>query len=339
MLALKKIKINEFDSFRRKHFPESDFLQSPSWGEAYAKIGFKVFYLGFYEGKKLEAVAMAIKHPAKRGTYLEIPGGPLFNFDDDRSDELFDELKDFARKEDCVFVRLRPNLSFSESTIFRFESFGLRKAPMHIHPDCTSVIDLTQSEEDILKNMRRQTRYDVRQAEKQGIKIDVLKTKQDFKDFYACQTQTAKRQGFIPSSEDFILALRESFGKDIRLYCAKNKAKEVLAYAIVLLETPTAIYIEAASTPLNRRQPGAQALQWQIIKDAKALRLERYDLFGIAPDTDYNKKHRYSGVTTFKRGFGGETVNYIPDFDLVIHPFKYLKTKVIEETRKRRRHL
>lgn len=339
MLKLKKIKSNEFNNFRRKKFPESDFLQSSSWGESYAKTGFKVFYIGFYEGKKLEAVAMAIKHTAKRGTYLEIPGGPLFNFDDDRSDELLDELKEFARKENCVFVRLRPNLSFSESTISRFESLGLRKAPMHIHPDCTSVIDLTQSEEDLLKNMRRQARYEVRQAEKQGIKIEVLKTEQDYRDFYACQIQTAKRQGFIPASEDFILALRESFGRNIRLYRAKSKEGEVLAYAVVLLEKPTAIYIEAASTPSNRRQPGAQALQWRIIKDAKALKLEKYDLFGIAPDTDINKKHRYSGVTTFKRGFGGETINYIPDFDLVVHPIEYLATKLIEETRKRRRHL
>lgn len=337
MLKLKQIPVKEFTDFRQKKYPESDFLQSPSWAEAYSKIGFKVFYLGFFEGKKLEAVAMAIKHLAKRGTYLEIPGGPLFNFDDDRSDELFDELKDFARKEDCVFVRLRPNLSFSESTITRFESLGLRKAPMHIHPDCTSIIDLTQSEEDLLKNMRRQTRYEVRQAEKQKIKIDQLKSRQDYKDFYACQAQTAKRQGFIPSSEDFILALHESFGKNIRLYRASNSQKEILAYAVVLLEKPNAIYIEAASTPLNRKQPGAQALQWQIIKDAKKLGIKNYDLFGIAPDNA--KKHRYSGVTTFKRGFGGETVNYIPDFDLVVKPFKYQITKIIEETRKRRRHL
>ena len=337
MLKLKKIDQAEFSKFRNKEFPKSDFLQSPSWGEAYAKIGFKVFYLGFYEGTKLEAVAMAIKHPAKRGTYLEIPGGPLFDFDDDRSDELLDELREFAKKEDCVFVRLRPNLTFSETYSTRFKGLGLKVAPMHIHPDCTSILDLTQSEDDLLKNMRRQTRYDVRQAEKQGIKIEILKSQQDYKDFYACQTQTAKRQGFIPSSEDFILALRESFGKDIRLYRAKNKEGETLAYAIVLLEKPTAIYIEAASTPLNRRQPGAQALQWQIIKDAKSLGLENYDLFGIAPDN--NKKHRYSGVTTFKRGFGGNTINYIPDFDLVIKPVKYLLTKLIEETRKRRRHL
>ena len=337
MIKIKEISTNEFAKIREKKFPESDFLQSPKWGEAYRLTGFKVFYLAFYNDGDLHGIAMAIKHNAKRGTYLEIPGGPLCNFNCSESKDIIEALKDFAKKQNCVFVRIRPNLLSAPENISTFQNLGLKIAPLHIHPDCTTIIDLSQSEEDLLKNFRRQTRYEVKQAIKKDIKIDICKTEKEYKEFYQCQVETARRQGFIPSSGEFILALKKSFGDKTRLYKSSTKEGDVLAYALVLLEKPRAVYIEAASTPANFRQPGAYALQWQIIRDAKKIGLKEYDLFGIAPAGEEN--HRYSGVTTFKNGFGGKRIMFIPDFDIVINPFRYQITRIIEKIRKTRRHL
>ena len=73
------------------------------------------------------------------------------------------------------------------------------------------------------------------------------------------------------------------------------------------------------------------------MKDAKAMGINRYNLFGIAPPN--SPHHRYAGVTTFKTGFGGEQVAYLPAHDLVIKPLHYKLVHILEEARKKRRHL
>ena len=96
-------------------------------------------------------------------------------------------------------------------------------------------------------------------------------------------------------------------------------------------------YYEAASTDLNRKIPGAYALLWQAIKDLKKEGYERFNLWGIAPAGQPN--HRYAGVTTFKTGFGGEIIEYVPAHDLIISKVKYLKNLAVETLRKKKRHL
>jgi lipid II:glycine glycyltransferase (peptidoglycan interpeptide bridge formation enzyme) len=73
------------------------------------------------------------------------------------------------------------------------------------------------------------------------------------------------------------------------------------------------------------------------MRDLKALGYERFNLWGIAPAGQPN--HRYAGVTTFKTGFGGEVIEYVPAHDLVLSKFGYFKDYVVESLRKKKRHL
>ena len=100
---------------------------------------------------------------------------------------------------------------------------------------------------------------------------------------------------------------------------------------------PEAIYHEAASTPEGRKLPGAYALTWQVMQDAKKLGIKRYNLFGIAPPN--SPHHRFAGVTTFKTGFGGEQIAYLPAHDIVVKPMHYKLVATIEKARKKKRHL
>ena len=71
--------------------------------------------------------------------------------------------------------------------------------------------------------------------------------------------------------------------------------------------------------------------------DVKAAGYERFNLWGIAPAGQPN--HRYAGVTTFKTGFGGEVIEYVPAHDLVLSKIGYFKDYVVESVRKKKRHL
>lgn len=316
----------------QKQHPEANFLQSPSWGRANELIGHKVIVERFSD---VGWCLMIIKN-ARRGRYLEIPGGPLIDWGDEAlARRLFTKIKKIAKTEKCVFVRIRPQLLAKEAE--KLCHLGLKKAPMHLHAEHTIFLDLTQTEEELLADMRRQTRYEVRRADKLGITVDFSREKALFEEFHAVQTETALRQHFVPPNLKTLLAERDGFGENARLYVAKTADGAPVAYGLILVDGIEAEYFEAASTELNYKLPGAYALQWRVIRDLKKLGVKRYNLWGIAPPS--LKNHRYAGVTTFKSGFGGETVEFVPAQDLIISPVRYLADWTVEKTRKKLRHL
>ena len=131
------------------------------------------------------------------------------------------------------------------------------------------------------------------------------------------------------------MAEREALNCEI--YVAKTKEDENIAYGLIIKNGKEAEYYEAASTLLNRKMPGAYALLWQAMKDLKKEGYERSHLWRNAPAGHPN--HRYAGVTTFKAGFGGEIVEYVPAHDMIISRVKYLKNLAVETVRKKKRHL
>lgn len=309
---------------------ERNFLQSKVWAKVNQLIGHQVV--------EKDGIVMIIKK-AKRGRYLEIPGGPIINWQDDKAVEKTRQLiVDTAKKHRCVFVRLRPQLIDTPENRKLLETkLRAKKSPMHLAAEHTVILDLTKSEDELLKNMRRQTRYEVRRADKLGIKVESGNSEELFKEFHQVQSETAARQHFVPPDLKTLLAEKEAFSKNAKIYVAKTAEGEPIAYGLILIHENEAEYYEAASTDLNHKLPGAYALEWQAIKDLKKQKVKKYNLWGIAPPNQPH--HRYAGVTTFKTGFGGEVVAFVPAHDIIISKIKYAPDYLIETIRKKRRHL
>ncbi len=317
----------------KKH-PEANFLQSPEYGRMNEILGSKVVYEDF-EGR---GWAVMIIRNAKRGRYLEIPCGPLLDWTDKNlAREALDKIAKIAGVNKCVFVRIRPQLLSTAENLQILAGLGFKKSPMHLAAEHTVVIDLTRPEEEILAGMRRQTRYEVRRGIKMGIKVTRANDVEIFKEFHNVQVETAKRQNFVPPSLKTLMSMREAFSDKIWVYKASDSESEPVAYGLIVGNGLEADYYEAASTILNRKLPGAYALLWQAIRDLKKDGYERFNLWGIAPAGQPN--HRYAGVTTFKTGFGGKVVEFVPAHDLVISKMRYAMDFAFETLRKKRRRL
>ena len=146
-----------------------NFLQSEKWMEVNRLVGHRVIKKTF---RDKYTVYMIIKD-ARRGRYLEIPGGPLINWTDKKLvAEVFAEIKNVAQAENCVFVRFRPQLLDTPKNRELLEMQDAKISPMHLHAPHTVIIDLSPDEETLLANMRRQTRYEVRRSAKQNLKVE-----------------------------------------------------------------------------------------------------------------------------------------------------------------------
>lgn len=343
MFKLVDISGEELRDFVAANHPEANFLQTPQWGEAQRLRGAKVHYLGIAEGDPAEdsgtllGATLAIRRDARRGRYLEVPGGPLIDWSDQKLVEFtFVQLKSFARKHRCIFIRVRPQVVDGPQIRSVLRKNGLKPSSFHLNAEHTNILDITRSEDELLANMRRQTRYEIRQSLKQQIRVDFATDEQAFKQFYEVQQETAQRQNFLAPSVKELLAIHDAFDDSARIYRAYVDKKPI-TFGLVIISGNEADYFEAASKSEARNYPTAYALQWQIIRDLKQQGIKRYNLWGIASNND--PKHRYAHVTTFKNGFGGDKVTYVPAHDLVINPLKYLPVKVLETIRKKLRHL
>lgn len=318
---------------------EANFLQSWSWGEFHRALNKEIFRTGFYENSKLLGAMLSIVEPAKRGTYLTVPGGPIIDWQNkDLINAFAKQIKHIATENNCVFVRVRPQLKENDFSKNLFKNLGFIKAPMHLHAELTSQLDITKSEEELMTQMRKTTRYEVKKAIKENVKIKTSTDEKEIKKFYDVQIETARRQKFVPFSYKFLYEQFKVFRESGNAFLYKAELEnKLLAQAFIIFYGKEAVYHYGASTDEGRRYPGAYLIQWEAIKEAKRRGMTRYNFWGVAPENKQN--HRFSGLSLFKRGFGGEDFQYLPAKDLIINKPKYVINYVIEFLRNRLRGL
>lgn len=318
---------------------EANFLHSWYWGEFYKNLNKKIQRSAFYKNKKLSGVMLSIVEKAKRGQYLIVPGGPIIDWEDEEIVEEFTrQIRKIAILNNCSFARVRPQLISDEFSKKIFKDNGFINAPMHLHAELTSQLDITKSEEELLKQMRKTTRYEIRNAINQNMKVIKSEEERDIKEFYNLQLETAKRQKFVPFAYDYLYEQFKVFSKNKKAFLYKAYLKnKLLAQAFIIFYGKEAVYHYGASTQEGRDHPGAYLIQWQAILEAKKRGMKRYNLWGVAPIE--NTKHRFYSLSVFKRGFGGEDVQYLHAQDLVINYPKYFINYAIERVRKIRRNV
>jgi len=329
---------NEWENFIAKH-EEANFLHSWFWGNFHERLGKAIVRSGFYKNGSLIGVILSIVETAKRGKYLTIPGGPIIDWENSLLIKAFiDEIKKIAILNDCAFIRVRPQLVSNDFSKNIFRKNGFINAPMHLHAESTSQLDVAKSEEELLKNMRKTTRYEIKKA--QSLKIEIKKTTdpKEIKEFYKLQIQTSKRQKFVPFSYKYLFEQFKEFAQNnlAILYKAKIKNK-LLAQAFIIFYGEEAVYHYGASTNEGRKYPGAYLIQWRAIQEAKKRGMTRYNFWGVSPID--KPKHRFHGLSLFKRGFGGKDVDYLQAQDLIISYPRYLINLSIEKFRKLRRRV
>ena len=333
-------KQSEWDEFVTAH-QDANFLQSWDFYEFYRSRGFDIVRRGVYdENGQLVGVYAGEVEPAKRGRHLAVAGGPIFDWSNQEIKNLiFSDMKQQAKKLKCTFVRVRPQLQNTPENAKIFQQLGFRKAPMYLSVEFAGVLNLENSEEEILKNMRQRLRRALRKAEKNQITIEKTSDPKAIHDFYQIELQTAKRHDFYAFSEDFLTKQFAAFAKNDEavLYIAKLNG-EILAENFMIFYGNEASYHYGVSSELGTKYSGAPLLHMEAMRDARKRGIKRYNFWGIVDEND--TKHRFYGVSVFKRGFGVEELKYLEARDLVLDNFSYYtKTLPIETLRRKVRHV
>ena len=329
----------KWDKFVTSH-DDANFLQSWAWGDFHEARGKKVIRrIALDNDENIIAAYVGQVETAKRGTYMAIAGGPIMDWGKKSLREaIFADIKSQAEAAKCVFVRIRPQILETEKNRKLFKDLGLKPAPIYLSVELAGVLDLNKSEEEILANATQGLRRKIRKAEKNEITVSTSTDPKDIHEFYKIELETAKRHGFVEFSESFLQKQFEAFLKydSVKLYTAKL-GDEILAQNFMIFYGNEASYHYGVSTQLGTKYSGAPLLHMQAMRDARERGIKRYNFWGITGLDE--TKHRFYGVSQFKRSFGVTELRYLHAHDMVIKPAKYRLDYAVEKLRAKIRHV
>jgi lipid II:glycine glycyltransferase (peptidoglycan interpeptide bridge formation enzyme) len=338
---------------------EKTFLNSWNWGEFQKMMGNKIWRLGIEGESDLVALALVIKIQAKGRSFLFIPHGPVVknpkseirnpkqiqNYKFQILNLLVGKLKQIAKTEKVDFIRIAPIWKRTKENQEIFRKLRFREAPTHIHPEVTWLLNVNSPEEDILMNMRKNTRNLIRRAIKEGVEILQNNTIEGVERFNELYQATVSRHHFVPFSLKYLKNEFLAFHSDDQIvnFFAKYN-NEIVASAMIIYWQEIGFYHQGASSQKYPKIPASYLLQWEAIKEAKKRGCKLYNFWGIIPEVESGedlknpkiKKHPWWGLSLFKMGFGGYKKEYLRTQDLPL-TWKYWIHWTIENYRKWRR--
>ncbi len=317
---------------------DGGFLQSVEWRKFKKNNNLNVFFIG--NNKNFNASIIEHKLPFNI-KYFFVPRGPIFKTEFNIKDYCI-EIINLARKNNISWIRIEPQTFEDLEKIKKsFNDFKIVKSVVGHEPPQTLMIDLEKTEEDILLNMKKKTRYNIKLSQKKGVVFSVSRKKTDIKDFLNLMDTTATRNKIKNHKKEYYQKIFDNFDdKTVRLYIATYQGKIVAGIVSIFFgDIVTSLYGASDKKYHNLKSP--YGLRWKIISDAKQEGYKKHDLGGVKITKDKDGKNisapgKWSGFSETKLGFcyNSDPINFPCCYDIVLNPYKYYFYIIIHKIKK-----
>ncbi|MPM73285.1 hypothetical protein SDC9_120262 [bioreactor metagenome] len=294
-------------------------LQSWEWGEFRKTTGVKVERLGFYQDGQLQKSIQVTFHkiPFLNRYIGYFPKGYTPDADQMAA------LQELAKKYQAIFIKLEPNSlrPLEQSDADNQQIQFLKKYPIEkgraLFTQYSFWLDLQPDEETLLANVTSKTRYNIRLAEKRGVRVYEDSSERGLEDYLAIQEETTKRQGFYAHSADYFRKLYAALKDSGIMHIFKAEYEnQILVTWIVFVFNGVLYYPYGASRSIHRDVMASNLMMWEVIRFGKAQGCRGFDMWGaLGPNPD--EKDPWYGFHRFKKGYGAELIEFLGSFDLV----------------------
>jgi peptidoglycan pentaglycine glycine transferase (the first glycine) len=348
--------------------PGAHILQTWEWGKVKSQFGWRPNYLLWFREsdqlklftnrlpdnfnfKHLVAAALTLQRNIIIGGFshrmgiIYVPKGPLLDWSDSLlRHRVLQDLKEFAQKQNSIFIKIDPDLELGTgipgtleasesplgiSVVSDLKATGWQFSNEQVQFRNTVLIDLSPSEEILLSSMKQKTRYNVNLAIRKGVTVRVGKPT-DIEMLFRMYAETSMRDGFVIRNETyyqevwktFIYSEQPSFfDQPIGEALIAEVEGESVAGVIIFRFAGKAWYFYGMSRLIQRDKMPNYLLQWEAIKRAKEAGCTNYDLWG-APD-DFAETDPLWSVYRFKEGLGGSVHRFLGAWDLPVNRMFY----------------
>ncbi|MEJ2664097.1 MAG: peptidoglycan bridge formation glycyltransferase FemA/FemB family protein [Spirochaetia bacterium] len=313
---------DSFCDFYEKHGADN-LWQSPQWFRFMKATNRNPEIFVLRRGEKICASFQVTTRYLPTGfSYSYLGRGPVILHEllgTEKECRLFREIISFLKARPVQYTLIDPCAAPGRIP----ELIRIKSKDRGIIPNHTRVIDLTRTEKDILLQMTSKGRYNVRLAEKRGVRV---REGTELDRFYELMRESSQRHK-IP------LQSKGTFEKMLQLLNAKlffaEKQGILHATALLVIYKNKAVYYYGASSRQYARDMGSYLLQWSMIKYAKQAGCKIYDFHGVSPQNEV--EHYLRNVSIFKKRFGGRIEDYEKHRILVSGPIRYFIFSLIKK--------
>lgn len=284
--------------------------QSLSWCR-FLNLGTRVNFFTLWFDNEIRGWALfSTAFPTKGMSYSYLQRGPV-----GRSDKDIKEILNRICAYTGDYLLVDPS--------YRSKELNLNIKCKFVHygqlPSDTLVLDLTKSNEDLLRAMKKKGRYNLNKSFKECFTVKCGTDSYLLDQFYSLVKKTTKRQNIpVLPKKDFNNKLATLDSKIFVIY----KDKIPVSTAIVTIFNNCCYYHYGGMNPVYASTMSTYFLQWQLIQYGKERGCNLYDFIGISP-INANTDHYLYNVSKFKHMFGGNRVTLADPFILINNRLKY----------------
>lgn len=288
-------------------------IQTWEWGEFQRALGHNVYRLGVFDQDKLINGYTLSFHRLPHtkfsiGTILRGPG-----IDQD----MITNVTKIAQDEQAIFVKFEPDVFKKDAPVYSYNHLVISpKSAFYPH---SHIIDLTKSEEELLASLHSKTRYNIRLANRHGVKVEEATTNAGFETYLKLIFNTTQRQGFYLHTPDYHRLQWQILQSTAtpHIFLASYQG-QVLAAFMTFVCQDRLFYPYGGTLDAHKEVMAPSLLMWEIIKFGKSLGLKSFDMWGsLGPDA--REGDNGFGFHRFKQGYGGELREFVGSYDLVLN--------------------
>jgi hypothetical protein len=222
----------------------------------------------------------------------------------------FDVVPDWVRQPDTEHA------SFGDA---RWERLSGERASLRL--------DLTESEHELFAGCRKNSRYEVRRAERLGVSVLPAFREAEMEEFQILHARLAVRKGFeAETPDDLRSAIQWLTAGDSRGALLLASFENVVYGGVVIGRSGKRCWYVWGASDKHEQFNVGHILQWKALLWAKSHGCTEYDFGGYTPGAT-------SGPAWFKAGFGGAVVHFIPPHRRVIRRGSYRMIKILSQMR------
>lgn len=276
-------------------------LQTKEWGEFRKEWGNEIIQTKF----GLITVHSFPLTPYKIGIFEK---GPT------PTQEMFSNLKEIGLKNKLIFIKLEPNVEKSNSLVNLLSKNAV--SGKTLFTPTTFQIDLTPSEDELMKSFSSKTRYNIRLAQKHGVKVEINNSDEAFEKYLELTAETNKRQGFYSHTPKYHRLMWKHLKNKIAHLLTATYKNEIISTWILFTYDKFLYYPYGASTDKHKEVMANNLMMWEAIRFGKNKGLSAFDLWG---------REEGKGFTKFKEGYNPKVIEFLGSWDLIINkPIYYL---------------
>lgn len=258
------------------------------------------------------------------GKFWYLPKGPGIVSTTELAN-LLPALRTFAAKTGVFVVKIEPEIIASDDTLRELIDMDILSVTP-IQPNHSTVnVDLSESLDNILKNLNQKGRHAINRATRDGVTAEaVASTDANCQIMYRLLADTAAGS-FRIRSYDYYRSFWQHYTKAGigQLFLAYVDG-QIVAGAFALVFGTKSTYKDGASIRERTAYGASHLLQWTVIEWAKSRGALTHDLCGTPPANEItNADHPYYGLGRFKTSFNKHVTDYVGAYDLVIKPTPY----------------